>query len=96
MLREISNKNLLYGSCLLTAFFGFLLLDTFVLHLTFVLIGVFRQLLTIPALVLLLFMLVLTSIRWVKAKFKINGYLFWSLSLLLIIATTLALVTVFE
>jgi hypothetical protein len=96
MLREINDKILFYGSCLVAAYFGFLLLDAFVLHLTFVLIGVFRELLTLPALVLLLFLLVLVSVRWVKASFKVNGYLFLSLSLLMITATTLVLVTVFD
>ena len=96
MLREINDKILFYGSCLLAAYFGFLLLDAFVLHLTLVLIGVFREILTIPAFALLLFLLVLTSIRWGQGKFKVRGYLFLSFSLLVITTTTLVLVTVFE
>ena len=96
MLKEINDKILFYGSCLLAAFFGFLLLDAFFLHLTFVLIGVFRELLTIPAFALLLFLLVLTSVRWFQVKFKVKGYLFWSFSLLVITSAALALITIFD
>jgi len=93
---QISDRILFYASCGLAAYFGFLLLDAFLLHIDFVLVGVFRELLTIPAVVLLLFLLVLTTIRWFNAKFKVNGYLFLSLSLLMITCATIVLVTVLE
>ncbi|RYG18897.1 MAG: hypothetical protein EOO07_07945 [Chitinophagaceae bacterium] len=96
MRQQISNQVLFYGSCLLAAYFGFLLLDAFVLHIDFVLIGVFRELLTIPAVLLLLFMLVMTFVRWIKWKFKLSGYPFWSFTLTVITTATIVLVTIFE
>ena len=96
MLQEINNKVLFYASCLLAAYFGFLILDAYFLKLSFVLIGVFRELLTIPAVFLLPVLFVFVVIRWWKEKFQFNGYAFWSIVILAITCTAMVLATVFE
>jgi hypothetical protein len=96
MFKEINNKILFYSSCLLAAYFGFLILDAFVLRLTFVLVGVFREILTIPALILLPIMLVIVIIRMRKEKFQLNSYLFWSFTMLVTTGVGMFLTTVFD
>ncbi len=94
MLQEINNKIFFYLSCALAAFFGFIFFNAYVLHSTFVLIGFFQELLTFPALFLLPVLFVFIFIRWWNEKFKLNGYLFWSILLLVIIILSIVLATV--
>jgi hypothetical protein len=48
------------------------------------LIGVFIELMTLPAFVLLVALIVISTVQWVKQKFRLSSYPFFSLSILLI------------
>jgi len=57
-----------------------------------VIVGVFRELLDIPAFALLAIFFVLSSISFFKGKFKLRSYPFYSMLILLIAAAALILI----
>jgi len=76
------DKALLILSLFVFLYFAFLIL-IYELKYDAVIIGVFREMLTIPFMVLLLILLVLSTITFIKEKFKIKSYAFYSLIILL-------------
>jgi cytochrome c oxidase subunit IV len=76
------DKALLILSLFVFLYFAFLIL-IYELKYDAVIIGVFREMLTIPFMVLLVILLVLSTITFIKEKFKIKSYTFYSLIILL-------------
>ncbi len=95
MFIQANAKTFFYLSCILILYFGFLFLNTYVTHFTFVLIGVFQELLTFPLLLLQVFLVCITFTNWRKEQFKFKGYSFWSFLMLIITSLVMILVTVF-
>jgi hypothetical protein len=84
------NKIIFYLSILILLYFlAVLLINEF--KYDAVLIGVFRELLTLPLLALLIVLLVLSIVSLFKEKFIINSYPFFSLVILLITTVFLIL-----
>ena len=76
--KPAKNKIIFYLSIVnLVYFISILLVDEYKLDAT--LIGVFRELLTLPFLALLIFIIVMSVVSWIKEKFIINSYPFFSL-----------------
>lgn len=72
MLHHISDRNLLVYSIVAGLYIGFLHLNYHVLYWDFVLLGVIRELITIPIMIGQLLLLILLLHRVVKIKFKAN------------------------
>ncbi len=96
MFNKTNSKIFFYISCGLTLYFGFLFLDAYVIHSKFVLIGVFRELFTIPALFIQLLMLGVTFNNWRREKFQLKSYSFWSFLMLIITSAVMLLAMAFE
>lgn len=75
-------KSCLILSLIIFLYFAFLIL-IYDLKYDAVIIGVFREILTIPFMVLLVVLLVLSTIAFIKEKFIIRSYSFYSLIILL-------------
>lgn len=72
MLYHISDRNLLVYSILTGLYIGFLHLNYNIFHWDFILLGVIRELITIPIMIGQLLLLFLLLHRVVKIKFKVN------------------------
>lgn len=94
MINSNSAKIIFIIGCGLTLIIGFLLLDAFIIHSTYVLVGVFREMITLPSLFALPILLVINLNQWHKEKFKLNSLLFWSFLMLLITLTAVIVATV--
>ncbi len=88
-------KTFFYLACAATAYFGFLLLNAYVTRFEYVLLGVFQELLTIPFMILQLFLLVMTINNWRKEGFQLQGYSFLAVIILILSSAVLVLLTVF-
>lgn len=69
-----TDRNLLAFSLLATAYFAFLALDTFVLKLDWILLGVARELLTIPLILVVAALFVFAVVRLLKNRRSINAF----------------------
>ena len=79
-----AGKFLFYLSLGVVGYFCLVCLDTYVIKSDFVLIGVFREMLTLPLLLFQLVLLVFSIINCIKEKFRIKTYSFWSFLVLLV------------
>lgn len=85
------NKQIFIVSILLFLYFcGMIAVNSFKIDL--VIVGVFRELLTIPAFILLAVLVVLSMISFVKQQFKPSGFPFYTLAMNLL---TIILIIVF-
>jgi hypothetical protein len=84
------NKIIFYLSIIILLYFSAVLLIN-ELKYDAVVIGVFRELLTLPLLALLIVLLVLSIVSLFKEKFTINSYPFFSFVILIITTALLIL-----
>jgi hypothetical protein len=70
-------------SLFIWGYFGFLYLNYHYFHVTWVLLGVFQEILSIPLLVLHLVLFLIAAIWWVENP-RFNRLIFWNGLLLLI------------
>ncbi|HTO16343.1 MAG TPA: hypothetical protein VLZ83_11260 [Edaphocola sp.] len=84
MYEKISNKNLFYFSLGIAGYFLLLFVNAYIIKSDFILIGVFQELLTIPMLIIQLFLLFISIKHCIKDEFRIKEYSFWAFSILLV------------
>jgi cytochrome bd-type quinol oxidase subunit 2 len=85
------NKQIFIASILLFLYFcAMIVVNNF--KIDGVIVGVFRELLTIPAFILLIALMVLSMIAFAKQQFKPNGFPFYTLAMNLL---TIILIIVF-
>ncbi len=80
----ISNKNLFYFSLLTAGYFILLCVNAYIIKSDFILIGVLQELLTLPMLIIQLFLFLISIKHCIKDKFRIRQYSFWAFSILLV------------
>jgi hypothetical protein len=78
----MNNKKLLILSIITVVFFSLLFFNAYVLKSEYVLVGVIREIATIPMLVFLVFLLYFSIKYSLKDKFSIRKTSFWSLAML--------------
>ncbi len=78
MFKKINEKKLFYLSFCIAGYFLLLCLNTYIIKSNFILIGVFQELLTIPMLIVLLLVFILSVKYSVDDKFRMNKYSFWT------------------
>ena len=85
---EFSRKQLISGkeiifhiSIIASLFLLFIYLNSTILKLNYILIGVFQELLTIPCILIQPVLLFLSLRRFIKIKFKVKSYTFYTLIL---------------
>ena len=85
---EFSRKQLISGkeiifhiSIVASLFLLFIYLNSTILKLNYILIGVFQELLTIPCILIQPVLLFLSLRRFIKIKFKVKSYTFYTLIL---------------
>jgi hypothetical protein len=84
-MREILNEKILfYLSVTIGVYFILLSLDAYVLKSGNILVGIIRESLTIPMLILQIILLVLAITYCIQDRFRINEYSFWAFSILII------------
>ncbi|WOD44103.1 hypothetical protein [Hwangdonia lutea] len=79
-----SGKTMFYTSIITSLFLLFIYLNATVFKMTFVLIGVFQELLTIPSIVAQPILLFLSLKQFIRIKFKVRSYAFYTLTVSLI------------
>jgi len=84
MLEKINNKKLFYLSFCIAGYFLLLFINAYIIKSNFILIGIFQELLTIPMLIVLLFLFILSVKYSVADKFRIKKYSFWTFLILLV------------
>jgi len=92
---KIRNDKLIFiFSLILLLYFIFMLASTRFSFGNSVIVGVFREMLDIPALVLLVVFFVISFISFAKERFKIPSYPFYSIIVLLL--TVISLITLIK
>lgn len=89
-------KKLIFLSSVVTLFYFLILLSISYFQLKNVIISVFAQILTIPFLVILLFLTFVSIKNWSKEKFKFTSIYLSSTTINLITIILLILATVFD
>jgi cytochrome bd-type quinol oxidase subunit 2 len=89
--RKVKKKKIIFYLSVIILFYFIAVLLMHELKYDNFVIGVFRELLTLPFLALLIVLLVLSIVSLIKEKFIINSYPFFSLVILLITAVLLIL-----
>ena len=84
MFKKINNNQLFITSLIISGYFAFLFLNTYVIKLENVIIGVIQELVTIPALLILLFLFFFSIKRSIRDKFSIKEYSFWAFGVLFV------------
>ncbi len=79
----LNDKILFLASLVIVSFFGFIYLDTYYFKIDFVLIGVFREMLTFPLMLLQVVILVLAFKNLISTKYSFKNYSIWTVGLLL-------------
>jgi len=88
--KKLRNDKLIFISSMILFLYIIFMVSSYKLGFDdIVIIGVFRELLDIPAFALLAVFFVLSSISFIKEKFKLSSYPFYSIIVLLITAATL-------
>src|SRR5688572_12707613 len=77
-----NGRNIFLISLLLLSYFSFLFLNTYVLELNFTAISVIQEILTIPAMVLTIVMLVFAIRIFINSRYAMKSYAFLSTVLL--------------
>jgi len=78
------NKLVFLLSILISFFFFFLFLNSYLFNLDFIIIGVFQELLTIPFMIGELLLLICSIIGFAYDKFLLKSYAFSSIILLIV------------
>jgi len=78
MFKKINIKKLFYLSFCIAGYFLLLGINAFIVKSNFILIGFFQELLTIPMLIVLLIVFILSVKYSVDDKFRIKKYSFWT------------------
>ena len=84
MFKKINNNQLFITSLIISGYFAFLFLNAYVIKLENVIIGVIQELVTIPALLILLFLFFFSIKRSIRDKFSIKEYSFWAFVVLFV------------
>lgn len=84
MLEKIDSKKLFYISSCIAGYFLLLCINAYILKSDFILIGYFQELLTIPMLLIQLFLFIFSIKYCIKDKFRVNKYPFWTFFVLLV------------
>jgi hypothetical protein len=85
MVKQSASKGFFFLSLGVVGYFCLLSLNNYVIKSTFVLIGVFQEMLTLPLLFLVQPILLVLSVKYcIKDKFRIKTYSFWSFVILLV------------
>jgi len=83
MFEKFAGKRFFFVSLGVVGYFCLLCLNVFVIKSDFVLIGVFREIFTLPLLLLQFVLLVLSIMHCIKDKYRIKTFSFWSFLILL-------------
>ena len=84
LLEKFTSEKLFFVSLAVVGYFCLLCLNAYVIKSSFVLIGVFQELLTLPLLLFQLVLLVLSIMHCINDKFRIKTYSLWTFLILLI------------
>ncbi len=80
----ICNKNLFYFRLLTAGYFILLCVNAYIIKSECILIGIIQELLTIPMLLIQIFLFILSIKYCIKNKFRIKEYTFWAFPILLV------------
>jgi len=84
MQKKIITQKLFYLSLCVAGYFVLLWINAYAIKFNLALIGFFQELLTIPLLIVLLFLFILSVKYCIDDKFRIKKYSFWTFFTLLI------------
>ena len=84
LLEKFAGRKFFFVSLGVIAYFCFLLLNAYIIHSRFVLIGFIQEILTLPLLLFQLILFVFSLTYCIKDKFRIKTYSFWSFLFLLV------------
>ena len=91
MQNVLNEKQVFSISVFLLLYFSFLFLNFTYFNLDFVLIGVFQELLTLPAMLVTLVLFVLLVVATFKKQYTLQNYIYGSMVILFAILTSIVI-----